>query len=77
MRCSGVQCKIPKISGKYHVIKESWRPEHTLAMQASIDEMAFMSGKDSHRERFDGTELPARWSSGRGESNLRTQTSCS
>jgi hypothetical protein len=40
--------------------KESWRPEHTLAIQASIDEMAFMSGKASHRERFDGTEQPAK-----------------
>ena len=29
---------------------ESWRPEHTLAMQASIDEMAHWSGGDSHRE---------------------------
>ena len=39
---------------------ESWRPEHTLAMEASIDEMAFMSGKDSHGERFDGAEQPAK-----------------
>jgi hypothetical protein len=40
--------------------KESWRPEHTLAMQASIDEMAFNGGEHSHRERFDGTEQPAK-----------------
>ena len=40
--------------------KENWRPEQTLALQASIDEKAFMSGKDSHRERFDGTEQPAK-----------------
>jgi hypothetical protein len=40
--------------------KENWRPEHTLAMQASIDKMAHWSGGDSHREKCDGTELPAK-----------------
>ena len=36
--------------------KESWRPEHTLAMQASRDEIAHWSAGDSHRVKFDGTE---------------------
>ena len=40
--------------------KESWRPEHTLAMQASSEEIAHWRAGDSHRESFDGTEQPAK-----------------
>ena len=40
--------------------KESWRPEHTLAMQASRDEIAHWSAGDSHRAKFDGTEQPTK-----------------
>ena len=40
--------------------KESWRPEHTLAIQASRDEIAHWRAGDSHRESFDGTEQPAK-----------------
>ena len=40
--------------------KESWRPEHALAMQASRDEITHWRAGDSHREKFDGTEQPAK-----------------
>jgi hypothetical protein len=40
--------------------KESWRSEHTLAMQASSEEIAHWRAGDSHRESFDGTEQPAK-----------------
>ena len=40
--------------------KESWRSEHTLAMQASRDEIAHGRAGDSHRVKFDGTEQPAK-----------------
>jgi hypothetical protein len=32
----------------------------TLAIQASRDDIAHWSGGDSHREKFDGTEQPAK-----------------
>ena len=40
--------------------KESWRSEHTLAMQSSSEEIAHWRTGDSHRESFDGTEQPAK-----------------
>ena len=40
--------------------KESWRPEHTLAKQASRDEIAHWSAGDSHRAKFDGAGQPAK-----------------